>query len=105
MKRMIFLILILIFNFSCSKKKNEELTPLNAPAKYGETMGRAMKKAKGMNEVLYLKDKINMFQVQEGRYPNSLNELVEKGYIDKLPEPPEGMKFVYDPKTGNIDVR
>jgi competence protein ComGC len=37
-----------------------------------------------------LKNKINTFQIQEGRYPNSLDELVEKGYIEKLPEPPEG---------------
>jgi len=105
MKKTLFLILILVFTFSCSKKKKEELTPLNAPMKYGETMGRAMKKAKTMDEILYLKNKINTFQIQEGRYPNSLDELVEKGYIEKLPQPPEGMKFVYDPKTGNVEVK
>jgi hypothetical protein len=54
MKKILFLILLLAFTFSCSKKKKEELTPLNAPAKYGETMGRAMKKAKAMDEILYL---------------------------------------------------
>ncbi len=104
MKKTLFLILLLVFTFSCNKKK-EELTPLNAPMKYGETMGKAIKKAKAMDEILYLKNKINTFQIQEGRYPNSLEELVEKGYIEKLPEPPEGMKFYYNPKTGNVEVK
>jgi hypothetical protein len=104
MKNFLFILFILLIFVSCSKKK-EELTPLNAPKKYGETMGRAMKKAKAMDDILYLKNKINTFQIQEGRYPNSLDELVEKGYIEKLPQPPEGMKFVYDPKTGSVEVK
>ncbi len=98
------LILIFFFSFGCSKKK-EELTPLNAPLKYGETMGKTMKKAKAMDEILYLKNKINTFQIQEGRNPKNLEELVEKGYIEKLPQPPEGMQFVYDAKTGNVSVK
>ena len=109
MKRadLIYLCIFFLFLTSCSKKKeeSEKLTPLNAPAKYGETMGRALKKSKAMGDILYLKNKINTFQIQEGRYPSSLEELVRKGYIDQIPEPPEGMKFVYDPKTGNVDVR
>lgn len=100
----LFLLVFLIFP-SCKKEKKDELTPLNAPLKYGETMERAMKKAKAMEDILYLKNKINTFQIQEGRYPKSLDELVEKGYIEKLPSPPKGMQFVYDPKTGKIDVR
>jgi len=110
MKKMLYLAaaILLIFTISsCQKKeeKSEKLTPMNAPAKYGETMGRALKKSKAMGDILYLKNKINTFQIQEGRYPSSLQELVDKGYIEKLPAPPEGMKFVYDPSTGNVDVR
>ncbi len=106
MEKILLTLLFILFILSgCSKKKEEELTPLNAPLKYGQTMGRAMKKAKAMDEVLYLKNKINTFHIQEGRYSESLNELVEKGYIEKLPEPPEGMQFVYDPKTGSINIK
>ncbi|MGC8977042.1 MAG: hypothetical protein ACP5OB_05400 [Candidatus Ratteibacteria bacterium] len=106
MKNIILVFILPIFILSgCSKKKKEELTPLNAPLKYGETIGRAMKKAKAMDSVLYLKNKINTFQIQEGRYPNSLDELVQKGYIDKLPSPPEGMQFFYNPKTGEVSVK
>jgi len=103
----ILIIIILLFFTSCSKKKEktDNLTPLNAPTKYGEVMDRALKKSKAMNDILYLKNKINTFQIQFGSYPSSLEELVEKGIIEKLPQPPEGMKFVYDPKTGSIDVK
>ncbi|HDN97698.1 MAG: hypothetical protein DRP67_04510 [Candidatus Omnitrophota bacterium] len=108
MKKVFLILFIFLFSLtSCSKKKekSEELTPLNAPAKYGETLGRALKKAEGLKEVIYLRNKINTFQIEEGRYPNSLEELVEKGYIDEIPRPPKGMEFVYDPKTGSLEVR
>lgn len=104
-----FLVLSLILVFispGCKKNKEEkQLTPLNAPLKYGETMSQAIKRAKVMDSVLYLKNKINTFHLQEGRYPIDLNELIQKGYIDKLPTLPEGMQYVYDNKTGNISVK
>lgn len=110
MKKMIFLaevILFLFFIIGCSKKKEQELTPLNAPREYGKIMERAMKKAKSMDSIIYLRNKIHTFQLQEGRYPYSLDELIEKGYINKeeMPKPPEGMQFVYDPKTGKVEVK
>ncbi|MCM8760332.1 MAG: hypothetical protein NC832_01250 [Candidatus Omnitrophica bacterium] len=98
---------LILSSVSCNRKKKteEELTPFNAIEKYGGVMGSAMKKSKAMDDVLYLKNKINTFQVQEGRYPYSLNELVEKKYIDRLPEPPKGMSFRYDHSTGNVSVQ
>ena len=99
--------LVLLFLFtSCGKKKDaESLTPMNAASKYGEVMGRALKKSSAMQDILYLKNKINTFQIQEGRFPNSLEEIKEKRYIDKLPDPPAGMKFVYDSTTGKVSVQ
>jgi len=93
---------------SCSRKekaKEEDLTIFNAPEKYGGVMSKTLKKSKAMDSLLYLKNRINTFQVEEGRYPSSLNELVEKKYIEKLPEPPAGMQFIYEPSTGNIEVK
>ena len=101
-------ILFIITLSGCNKKKKEEenrLTPLNAPAKYGETMGKAMKKAKIMDIVLPLKNTIDTFYIEEGRYPESLQELVDKGYIKEIPKPPEGMNYYYDSKTGKIELK
>lgn len=92
---------------SCNRreKPGEELTPMNAVEKYGGVMGKTFKKSKAMDDLLYMKNKINTFQVQEGRYPYSLNELVEKNYLEKLPEPPKGMAFHYDASSGKVDVK
>ncbi len=109
MKRgwLVIFLLIPFLVISCSRKKEteEELTPMNAVEKYGGVMSKTLKKSKAMDDLLYIKNKINTFQIQEGRYPDSLNELVEKKYLDKLPEPPKGMSFHYEPSTGKVDVR
>jgi len=104
---LVLFVLSSVFMVSCKKKEQsgENLTPMNAVEKYGGVMSKTLKKSKAMDGMMYIKNKINTFQMQEGRYPSSLNELVEKRYLDKLPEPPKGMTFNYDPATGNIDVK
>jgi len=96
MKRgwLVIFVLLPFLVISCNRKKEteEELTPMNAVEKYGGVMSKTLKKSKAMDDVLYMKNKINTFQIQEGRYP-------------KLPEPPKGMAFHYDPSTGKVEVR
>ncbi|MCM8803898.1 MAG: hypothetical protein NC833_01425 [Candidatus Omnitrophica bacterium] len=101
-KILIVLILCLFILSGCNKKKKEESSPLKVPLKYRRAMRKTTKILKAMDDILYLKNKINTFKIQEGRYPKSLEELVEKGYIEKLPSPPEEIEFIYDPKTGSI---
>jgi hypothetical protein len=99
----------LLFFSGCRKKSasnsGEELNPMNAAAKYGNVMSRTLKQAKSMDSTLYIKNKITSFQVQEGRYPQSLQELVEKGFIEKIPDPPKGMQYVYNPGNGSLKVQ
>jgi hypothetical protein len=102
-------IIFLMVAAGCHKKQggaqSQDLGITNAPAKYGEVMGRALKKAESMDNVLYLKNKINTFHIQKGRYPANLQELVDEQLIDKIPEPPKGMKYDYDPSTGSLNVK
>jgi len=109
MKRKIVVVVCGVLFFSivgCGKKSSEqELNPLNAAGKYGNVMSKALKKAQSTDDMLYIKNKINTFHVQEGRYPRSLEELVEKGDLDKIPSPPKGMKYVYNPSTGSLTVK
>jgi hypothetical protein len=51
-----------------------------------------------------LNENLNLFNVQEGRYPNDLNELVTKKYLPYIPDPPAGMKLVYDAAQGKVSV-
>ena len=45
---------------------------------------------------------LEMFKAEYERYPQSLEELKEKGYT--VPEPPEKMKYVYNPQDGSLSV-
>jgi PBP1b-binding outer membrane lipoprotein LpoB len=51
-----------------------------------------------------LNSEVQLFQVQEGRLPKDLNELVAKQYIPKVPDAPVGMKINYDPVSGKVTV-
>ena len=42
---------------------------------------------------------IKQFQTQTGSYPSSLNELVDRGYLQSVPS---GLN--YDPSTGTVSV-
>ena len=47
---------------------------------------------------------ISMFNVDKGRYPKDLNELVQEKYIPKIPPTPFGTKLSYDANSGRIEV-
>jgi hypothetical protein len=78
--------------------------PLSAPADYLSALGRGRENAIKTVDLASLKQAIQMFNVQEGRNPKDLNELVEKQLISKVPDAPYGLKLVYSPDTGEVSV-
>ncbi len=109
MKKFLLVILVVFLAVglgSCGKKSapesEEDLNPANAVEKYGGVMGKTYKRAKSFDALLSLKHDITSFQVEQGRWPASLQELVEKEYTKELPKPPEGMSFKYNPENGSI---
>src|SRR5262245_11883321 len=64
---------------------------LTAPVDYLAAAARAQQSAVKTVDVAAVNQAIQMFNVQEGRYPKDLNELVEKKYMPKLPPVPYGM--------------
>lgn len=77
---------------------------VNAPMNYISTAVDAQKSMEKKIDVTSLTQDIQQFNVQEGRYPKDLNELVTEHYISKLPEPPFGYKLDYDSKNGSVSV-
>lgn len=77
---------------------------LTAPVDYLDAVGKAQQKAVKTVDVASLTQAIQMFNVQEDRFPKDLNELVEKQYIARIPEAPYGSKIVYDAKAGTVKV-
>ncbi len=81
-----------------------EGNPVTAPVDYLNAVGNAQNLAVKTVDTSSIHEAIQMFQVDNGRFPKDLNELVEKKYYPRLPQPPHGMKYDYNPNTGEIKV-
>ena len=79
-------------------------SPLSAPADYVGALGKAQQTAVKTVDITSLNQAIQMFNVENGRNPKDLNELVEKKYIGKIPDAPSGMKLDYDATAGKVKV-
>lgn len=95
----------------CSKKEDpaevptgSSGNPVTAPVDYLGAVVKGKKTADKTLDAVALNQAVQLFQVQEGRYPKDLNELVGPNYLSKLPTPPAGMKFDYNPVTGQVKV-
>src|SRR5437667_1065249 len=79
-------------------------SPLTAPVDYLGALGKGQQKAVQTADIVTLKSAIQMFNVDKGRNPTDLNELVKEQYIPRLPAAPYGMKIVYDATSGTVKV-
>jgi hypothetical protein len=77
---------------------------MQAPANYLGGLQRAEQNAGKTADVASLNQATGLFQVDKGRFPKDLNELVTEKYVAKIPEAPYGMKIDYDPATGQVKV-
>ena len=84
----------------------QPVSPTPAPAQGGNgylgTLAKAQQAAVKTVDVTSLNEEIQLFNVQEGRMPTDLNELVTKKYVGQLPAAPAGMKLVYDAVQGKV---
>jgi hypothetical protein len=77
--------------------------PLTAPADYVGAVMQADKFAVKSIDISYLSEAIQQFNIAEGRFPKTLDELVPN-YVGKLPATPYGTKLSYDAATGTVKV-
>jgi len=112
-----FMLLIVVAGLCVACKKNPDATsasstnppaasgnPVTAPVDYLGATAKMKKNAEKTLDTVSLKKTIDLFYVQEGRYPKDLNELVGPGYFTRLPPPPAGMKYEYNAATGEVKV-
>ena len=78
--------------------------PSSAPSGYVGALVKGQQTAVKTIDVTSLNQDIQLFNAQEGRNPTDLNELVTQHYIGHLPDPPTGMKFVYDAGQGKVSL-
>jgi hypothetical protein len=100
--------IVLVVAAGCSKKTEQQArpgeNPLTAPADYLGVAAQAKIQAEKTIDLAAVNQAIRMFYTSEGRFPNSLQELVDTGYLPVVPQPPAGMKLNYDPKTGTATM-
>jgi hypothetical protein len=106
-------IVALFFVTGCGPSSSSSQSPsTNAAANatnadnvpYYGAMIKAKRNAITTSDVATLKPAIDQFQVDKGRFPKDLNELVQEKYISKVPDAPYGFKMDYDPATGVVKV-
>ena len=82
---------------------NSVSTATNGFGGYVKSLGDAQKTADKTIDVSYINQALQLFNVQEGRYPKNLQELVPN-YVAKIPDAPAGSKIVYDATSGTVKV-
>src|SRR5690242_13438550 len=67
---------------------------LTAPVDYLRAAGNAQKSAIKTVDTASVNKAIQMFNVEKGRNPKDLNELVQEKFMPQIPPAPAGMKLV-----------
>ena len=86
----------------CGQNSTPQTQAVN-PADVNNPLVNAKRTADKTIDVSFINQAVQLFNVQEGRLPKSLDELVPK-YIAKLPETPMGYKISYDAAKGKASV-
>lgn len=89
------------------KAGEAEKTPQakGAAADYARNLSNTEKKAAEFSGLETLNKAVQQYQVIEGRFPRTLDELVASRYLPKLPPAPRGKRFVYDSKAGEVTAQ
>lgn len=109
------LLLVSLFTSACSKSDSADTgdaatnnyssgNPITAPVDYLGAVSKGQQKAIGTIDIASISSAINLYYGAEGSYPTNFQELVDNGYMSKVPAPPRGKKFNYDAKTGTVTL-
>ena len=103
---------LLAIGFGCGKKEtpapttdnNSSGNPITAPVDYLGAVAKGKKVAEKQIDLVQLNQAIQMFQANEDRLPKDLDEVVAKHYLGAIPKAPYGMRIIYDPATGKVQI-
>ncbi len=82
----------------------KEGSVVSAPTDYLKAITKGEQTAEKTVDTTSLNKAVDLFNVDKGRYPKDLNELVQEKYIPKMPVPPYGTKLDYDASSGKVTV-
>ena len=77
---------------------------VTAPVDYLDALAKQKQNAVKTIDVAVVNKAIQQFQVEQGRNPKDIEELVQEKYLREMPQPPYGTKLVYDANSGSAKV-
>jgi len=83
-------------------RKQEKLTPVNAPDQYVRGVLNARNRAADVIGTGSINKAIQAYKMQYGKNPASLEELRKKGLLSTIPPAPTGKKYQYNPRNGTV---
>ncbi len=97
--------LILGIGPGCGKERSRAVSPEEAAAggeerDYSDVLRRVREKHADTQKLDRLRTSIETFQIDLGRPPSNIVEMVKVGYLKEIPEAPAGMMYHYDPTNG-----
>lgn len=88
---------------SATQGTNTVSTATNGFGGYVKSMAQDQKDAGKTIDTTSINQAIQLFNVQEGHYPKTLQDLVPN-YMPKIPTAPYGYKIEYDASNGSVKV-
>ena len=76
--------------------------PLLAPVDYLGATAAGKKSAEKTVHLAPVLSALQQFHAAEDRYPAQLQELVQAGFLARVPEAPPGQSLRYDPTDGSV---
>ncbi len=76
--------------------------PLSAPVDYLGATAAGKKAAEKTVNLAPVLSALQQFHAAEDRYPAQLQELVQAGFLARVPEAPAGQFLRYDPTDGSV---
>ncbi len=89
---------------SATNSTSTSSSPADAPGNYLRAIAQGQQSAVKTIDTTSVDKAVQLFNVDNGRNPKDLNELVQKKYIPKLPDVPFGTKLVYNPADGSVKI-
>ena len=74
------------------------------PANYVRGALDAGQHAKGTVGAIGLDRAVQLYTIKEGKRPKTLQDLVKKGHLSKMPPAPAGKQYKYNARTGKVSI-
>lgn len=83
---------------------DEQQEAMEGPRDYREMLNRARAKQSEADIRTELEQGVARFRHARSRLPTNLYELLSSGIMTRMPEPPPGQVYTYDPVHGNVGL-